>query len=476
MSWKSELKQYYLIISAVLIYFIRGPPRKSWSLKEHITVYILRHSLFVKQDDLVKFREDIDASTHAEVKDSQLEKVKIHSKYRQQAHSTVKTYLKEVYGDDVWYEENSLWSNSKPLEAEWLVPNHLTLSSQSKVIFYIFGGGHVFGNFTSYRAEMENVAKTSNTVVFGSSYRLAPDYSAPCQVEDLLAQILYLTSPIDENNPDGSGCGIDFDQIVVSGDSAGGNLSSALMHLMRDLNIGKFAGAVLYSPWLDVACSQSPVIDCDISDYVPKLYAVTPTKGYTPETGDNGYQMGYYGSTEKIKNAILKRGHIYAPLKHINAPIVSPLCDSNFRDLPPILMITGEAETLRLETFLYHGLINEAYTTDEIKKAKIPPVTSQFYQDMVHTFQMIFPELEASQVCFIRASHFIRQCFSVKSEKFEEIKLDYPINTQLVNNENSDSPISDEWPNIYLDDLNHNLTNFAPKFKTVPRLIWERIR
>jgi acetyl esterase/lipase len=402
-------------------------------------------------------------------KNSKLQRITIPSKYRQQAHEIVNDHLKKTYGNGDWYGEESLWSNSKPLEAEWLIPSHLTLTPKSNVVFYNFGGAHLYGNFSSYRAQMETVAQACDCAIFGANYRHAPDYSAPCQLEDLMAQVLYLTSPIDEDNPNESGCGISFDQIVVAGDSAGGNMSASLIHFMRDSNIGKFSGAVLLSPWLDLTGSQFSVLDCDAFDYMPKVFTVTPDIGYTPETGDKVYKFAYYGSTKEIQAAMLNRGHIFAPLKYINTPIVSPLCDDNFNDLPPILINVGEAETLRLEPLLYLELINNSYTPEELNNSKIPPVTTHYYQDMVHGFSIVFPYLKSSQVCVIRTSNFIKQCFEQKSSRLDSIKQDYPINTQLLLNEESNSKkVDHKRKNIFISDLNQNLSVFDPDYKLNP--------
>ncbi|KXN72105.1 alpha/beta-hydrolase, partial [Conidiobolus coronatus NRRL 28638] len=286
MSLKEKLKTLWLMVSGILLHLIRGPLRKSWSLKESVLIYYIRNTELSRVDSLVEYRKVRDFRLSTFPKNSKLQEITVPSKYRQQAHEIIKDHLKKTFGDGDWYGEESLWSNSKPLEAEWLIPSHLTLTPKSNVVFYSFGGGHIFGSFSAYRAQLETVAQGCDCIVFGANYRHAPDYSAPCQLEDLLAQVLYLTSPVDEDNPNESGCGIGFDQIVVAGDSAGGNMSASLIHFMRDSNIGKFSGAVLLSPWLDVTSSQFSVLDCDVLDFIPKMGTVTPTKGYTLEAGD----------------------------------------------------------------------------------------------------------------------------------------------------------------------------------------------
>ncbi|KXN72094.1 alpha/beta-hydrolase [Conidiobolus coronatus NRRL 28638] len=469
MALKDKLKILWLIINGILLHLIRGPLRKSWSLKESVYIHILRNTAFSRVDSLVEFRKSRDSRLANFPKNSKLEKITIPSKYRQQAHEIVNNHLKKTYGNGDWYGQESLWSSSKPLEAEWLIPNHLTLTPESNIIFYNFGGGHIFGSFSTYRAQLETIAQASDCIVFGANYRHAPDYSAPCQLEDLVSQILYLTAPIDNDNSNESGCGFSFDQIVVSGDSAGGNMSASLIHFMRDLNIGKFSGAVLFSPWLDLTASQFSVVDCDAFDFIPKVFTVTPTKGYKPETGDKGYKFAYYGSTKEIQTAMLNRGHLFVPLEYINTPIVSPLCDDKFNDLPPILINVGEAETLRLEPLLYLELINNSYTPEELNNSKIPPVTVHYYQDMVHVFPVIFPNLKSSQICFTRTSNFIKQCFEQKSTRLDSIKRDYPINTQLLSGDNLSLKLIDhKRKNLFISDLNQNLSIFDPDYKLNP--------
>jgi alpha/beta hydrolase fold len=68
---------------------------------------------------------------------------------------------------------------------------------------------------------------------------------------------LYLIRP-----PPGAKHGaIDPKHIVIAGDSAGGNLTLALLTLIRDLDLPMPAGATLISPWVDLTHSFPSVMD-----------------------------------------------------------------------------------------------------------------------------------------------------------------------------------------------------------------------
>ncbi|KXN66511.1 alpha/beta-hydrolase [Conidiobolus coronatus NRRL 28638] len=407
----------------------------------------------------------INAAT--QVKNSKTELVKIQDKFRQRAHELVKAHLKEVYGDDEWYGPESHWSKSHPLESEWVIPNHLTRSSNSNVILYIHGGAYIMGHFSQYRSALEILAQNTDSIVLGASYRLAPDYSAPCQLEDALAHILYLTSPIED-----SGIGLSFDQIAVSGDSAGGGLSSTLNHFMRDAKIGKLAGAILYSPWIDLTTGQPSCTGCTDTCLLQSIENPTYERDNDGNLLPGIFKTSFECSAFEIQNKMIERGHFFAPKKYINSPLVSSLCDNNFKDLPPALIISGEGEAFRDEDYLYHELINNSYSEEELSEFKIPPTTLHFYEEMFHIFPMILPELEPSLESVKRASNFIKQCFAQKSDDFNSVQANNPINLGIDNNA-SNLTASSQSRNLYLSTVkDHFLIPFSPNYRTATIPTW----
>jgi acetyl esterase/lipase len=72
-------------------------------------------------------------------------------------------------------------------------------------------------------------------------YRLAPEHPFPAAPEDALAAYAGLLAE-----------GVAPGRIVVGGDSAGGGLVFALLHMARDAGLPMPAAALAFSPWVDL--------------------------------------------------------------------------------------------------------------------------------------------------------------------------------------------------------------------------------
>jgi acetyl esterase/lipase len=463
------IKFFSIVTQGIFVYYYYGPPCKSWDLKTWIFVHIFRSSVNF-DEGLPATREKIKQASTSQVNNSKLKEFSILDKFRERAHDLVKEHLGKVYGEDSWYGEESHWSNTPHLRPEWLIPNHSVLSSNSRVILYIYGGGYSFGHFSMHRACLETLAQNTDSIVLGASYRLSPEYSAPCQLEDALAHILYLTSPVED-----SGIGLSFNQIIVSGDSAGGGLSSVLNHFMRDAKIGRLAGSLLYSPWIDLTTGQPSCIECTDTDVLPRFEHGTYDLDEKGKIIPGLFNSLYQASDLKIQNKMIERGHFLAPKKYVNSPLISPLCDTNFKKLPPTLIITGQVELLRDESILYHELINNSYSEEELSEFKVPPTTLHLYEEMFHVFPMTVPNLVSSQISFKRAINFIKQCFTQSSDGFSKVQAENPINLG-ADKDASNLVTLKQWRNLYLSTASdHSLIPFTPNYKRVNIQTWIKI-
>ncbi|TFK23134.1 alpha/beta-hydrolase [Coprinopsis marcescibilis] len=137
-----------------------------------------------------------------------------------------------------------------------------------RCILYLHGGGYYFGSVDQERYSIQRLARKINGRVFAINYRLAPQYPFPCAIQDALAAYLYLIRPPPgaEHQPVNPG------HIVISGDSAGGGLSLALLQVIRDAGLPPPAGGLLISPW------------CDLTHSFPSIHLNTKTD-VMPECG-----------------------------------------------------------------------------------------------------------------------------------------------------------------------------------------------
>ncbi|XP_074831696.1 arylacetamide deacetylase-like 4 isoform X2 [Carettochelys insculpta] len=88
-------------------------------------------------------------------------------------------------------------------------------------VVYFHGGGWVFGSIDTYEAVCRYIARESESVVVSVEYRLAPEHTYPAQYEDCLTATTHFLKTAEDY-------GVDPACIIVSGDSAGGNLAAAV--------------------------------------------------------------------------------------------------------------------------------------------------------------------------------------------------------------------------------------------------------
>ena len=112
------------------------------------------------------------------------------------------------------------------------------------VIFYLHGGGYVFGGLDSHRGLAWRLAKASESEVLVVDYSLAPEHPFPAAVDDAIASYQWLLNQ-----------GVSSERIIVAGDSAGGGLAVALMVKLKELTHPQPKAAVLLSPWTDLTLS-----------------------------------------------------------------------------------------------------------------------------------------------------------------------------------------------------------------------------
>ncbi len=123
------------------------------------------------------------------------------------------------------------------------------------VIVFFHGGSYIFGSArTSHADIIAELALRSGVRAVGPEYRLAPEHPYPAALEDASAVYAALLE---------EGCSAE--QIVLAGDSAGGNLALSLQLSLRDRHLPQAKAAALISPWLDLTGS-SP--SCRINDAI----------------------------------------------------------------------------------------------------------------------------------------------------------------------------------------------------------------
>ncbi|XP_048681068.2 arylacetamide deacetylase-like 3 isoform X2 [Caretta caretta] len=104
-------------------------------------------------------------------------------------------------------------------------------------VLYFHGGGWMFGSINAYETVCRYIARESESVVVSVEYRLAPEHTYPAQYEDCLTATTCFMKTAEDY-------GVDPARIIISGDSAGGNLAAAVCQTLFIKDIGKPSNSI----------------------------------------------------------------------------------------------------------------------------------------------------------------------------------------------------------------------------------------
>ncbi len=115
---------------------------------------------------------------------------------------------------------------------------------QRGTLLYLHGGGWVQGNADSHDGLCGELAEMSGLRVLSFEYRLAPEHPFPAAPDDVLAcyrMLILGEHPLH----------IPPEELIIGGDSAGANLTAALMHDLAERHLPMPKGQLLIYPAVD---------------------------------------------------------------------------------------------------------------------------------------------------------------------------------------------------------------------------------
>jgi monoterpene epsilon-lactone hydrolase len=186
--------------------------------------------------------------------------------------------------------------------AEWLT---LPESRGDKVIFYIHGGAWMFKFPRLHHAMVASWCRRIRARALMVDYRLAPEFRFPAGIDDVWAAWQWLMA-----------LGIPPRDVIIGGDSAGGNLTLALLHRIKAAGQPMPACAVMLSPFVDFTLSSPSMVTNEKRD---PMFSTSAMVGL--------------------------RHHYIAP-EDMLSPDASPLF-GDFSGLPPLFFQSSESEMLR---------------------------------------------------------------------------------------------------------------------------------
>ncbi len=203
------------------------------------------------------------------------------------------------------------------------------------VIMYYHGGGWVLNDLNTCHVSCSLLSEKAGAIVVSVEYRLAPEYKFPIPLFDAYDALLAVKEGLAVKSNG---------RISVAGDSAGGNLATAVTQLAREDGLAIDAQILLY-----------PVTDLSYESTSYKVYG----KGYGLDRDVMRWFGDYYiRSQDDMKN-----------------PLLAPL-HAELAGLPRAFVLVAENDVLRDEGLAYAKKLEQSGV----------PVKQSIASGLVHSF------------------------------------------------------------------------------------------
>lgn len=212
--------------------------------------------------------------------------------------------------------------------------------ANTPVIVYYHGGGHVFGGLESHDSACRHLCRETGCAVVSVDYRMGPEHPFPAAAIDSFDALRWVADKA-------GALGFDPAKIVVSGDSAGGNLAAVVALMARD--------------------AGGPAISAQVPIY--------PVVDYRGGTESHARYANGYGILDK-EGVDWFRDHYFASEADMDDWRAAPHLAASHAGLPRALVITAECDVLKDEGVAYAKQMADAGVDVEHTE----------YKGMVHGF------------------------------------------------------------------------------------------
>lgn len=219
-------------------------------------------------------------------------------------------------------------------------------------IYWIHGGGFLFGVPEQDEAQSIRLAKEVGAVVVSVDYRLAPEHPYPAALLDSYDGLAWFAEHA-------AALGVDKERMAIAGASAGGNLCAALALLARDRGGPNLVLQMPLYPMLDDRL-QTPAaqedIDMRVWNNTSNRYA---WRAY----------LGELAGSESVSQ------------------YMAPARATDLAGLPPMYTCVGNLDPFRDDTINYAARMAQAGIAVEL----------HMYPDAYHAFEVMAPTATLSQ-------------------------------------------------------------------------------
>jgi epsilon-lactone hydrolase len=236
--------------------------------------------------------------------------------------------------------------------AAWILPIN---ADSKKIILHLHGGGYVTGGSSSHLMMCIPMAQTLKMNMLLPDYRLAPEHPFPAALDDALKIYRWLLAQ-----------GHLAEDIIISGDSAGGGLALATVLSLRDSGESLPAAVICLSPWVDLTHAGQSHIANAKHDIV-------------------------------LTTALLKEWALaYTDENNLRNPLVSPL-HADFHGFPPLFIQVDDSEIL----------LDDARMLADKARAHDVDVVLKIWSGLCHVWQALGRAIPETQKAFEEIKQFL---------------------------------------------------------------------
>lgn len=226
-----------------------------------------------------------------------------------------------------------------------LVLKPISATANAPAVMWIHGGGYMIGmKEMAYMGRAADLVRNHGAVVIAPGYHLSLFHPFPTALNDCYATLLYIKEHTNE-------LGVNPDQIMVGGESAGGGLTMAISMLARDKGEVNIAFQMPLYPMID---------------------------NFDTDSSKNNHAKVW----NTRKNHLAWSLYLRKDAKSEVSPYAAPARQTDYSKLPPTYTFVCTAEPFYCETIKL---------VENLKAAGVE-AKLDIYEGMYHAFDMMEPK------------------------------------------------------------------------------------
>jgi len=187
-----------------------------------------------------------------------------------------------------------------------------------RILLHIHGGAFAFGSLNTHRGLLNYLFNNSSFDVISPEYSLTPDAPFPTALNEIIDVYKYLRKEFP------------MKKIFISGDSAGGNLTTAMTLKLMDEKKTLPDGIILLSPWMDL-----------------REESIARKINNDKDSGFDADDLDEYANIYQV--ASLRK-----------QPLISPIVITDLKGFPPTLIQVATNELLYTDSEIFAINLNKS--------------------------------------------------------------------------------------------------------------------